>query len=224
LGKEGHNMIANIKDTTANSRVALYARVSTADKGQDPELQLVPLRDYCKARGWTVSGEFTDKGISGTKDRRPQLDELMNLARKRQIDCVVVWKLDRWGRSLKHLINSISELQSIGVSFVSYSENIDMSTPAGKMMFHVIGAMSEFERSLIVERVRAGMALAKVKGKAIGRKPTSAASLEKILSIAEDDKLSVREIAKKACMPRSTVFRTIKLFKDGQISREGVTH
>ena len=202
-------------------RVVLYARVSTSDKGQDTTLQLNPLREYCKTRDWSVENEYVDIGQSGAKDRRPQLDRLMNDARKRKIDCVIVWKFDRWGRSLKHLINSLSELQNLGISFVSYQENIDLSTPAGKMMFHVVGAMAEFERSLIQERVRAGMALAKLKGIKIGRKPTDITSLAQIIDAHENEKLSVRQIAQKVKIPRSTVFRTIKQFKAGELGRDG---
>ncbi len=203
-------------------RTAIYCRVSTADKGQNPDLQLIPLRDYCKARGWTVVSEYIDRGVSGAKERRPQLDKLMNMAKKRQVDCIVVWKLDRWGRSLKHLINSLAELQSIGVSFVSYSENIDLSTPAGKMMFHVIGAMSEFERSLIVERVRAGMAVARLRGQQIGRTPTPQHVIKKVIDVFQAEHLSVREISKKTETPRSTVFRIIQDFKAGNINADGL--
>lgn len=179
-----------------NSRVALYARVSTTDKGQDPNLQLTPLREYCHAREWTVSGEYIDVGQSGAKDRRPELDRLLNDTRKRKIDCIMVWKLDRWGRSLKHLINSLSELQGLGVSFVSYQENIDLTTPAGKMMFHIIGAMAEFERELIRERVKAGIQNAQKKGKRLGRKPVPPIFTDKALEM-KNQGMSIRTIAKK---------------------------
>lgn len=202
-------------------RVGIYARCSTSDK-QNPDIQLLPLREYCKSRGWFCAGEFVDVGYSGSKDRRPELDKLMNLAKKRQIDCIAVWKLDRWGRSLKHLINSLAELQSLGVSFVSYSENIDMTTPAGQMLFHVIGAMAQFERSIIIERVKAGMAVAKAKGVVIGRKPTPPVYLSKIIDVLENENLSSRKIAKKVNMPRSTVQRTIQQYRDGLINREGL--
>lgn len=203
-------------------RVALYARVSTADKGQNPEVQLTPLREYCKARKWSCAGEYVDIGYSGSRDKRPQLDKLMNLVKKRQIDCIVVWKLDRWGRSLKHLINSLAELQSLGVSFVSYSENLDTSTASGQLLFHVVGAMAEFERSLIIERVKAGMAVAKAKGVVIGRKPTPPVHLAKIIDVLENENLSSRRIAKKINIPRSTVQRTIQQYRAGFITREGL--
>ena len=119
------------------------------DKGQDPELQLVPLREYCQRRGFTVAGEYVDNGISGTKERRPQLDRLFEAARKRQIDVILVWKLDRFGRSLKQLVTALEELSSLGVGFISYQDNLDLTTAQGRLMFHIIGAMAEFERELI---------------------------------------------------------------------------
>ena len=146
----------------------------------------------------------------------------MDDAKKRKIDCIVVWKLDRWGRSLKHLINSLSELQALGVSFVSYQENIDLSTPAGKMMFHVVGAMAEFERSLIVERVRAGMHIAKLRGQQIGRTPTPPYIIKQVLDVHVDENLSVRNIGQKTNVPRSTVFRILQDYKAASIDREGM--
>jgi len=214
-------MIKGVLMNDRRIRVALYARVSTSDKGQDTSLQLNPLREYCSSRDWSIEGEYIDIGHSGAKDRRPQLDRLMNDARKRKLDCIIVWKLDRWGRSLKHLINSLSELQSLGITFVSYSENIDLSTPAGKMMFHVVGAMAEFERSLIQERVRAGMALAKLRGVKIGRKSTDSKVLARIIEAYENEHLSVRQIAQKVKIPRATVHRTVKQYKSGAIGRDG---
>src|SRR5208283_2236564 len=142
-----------------------YARCSTVDKGQDPELQLVPLREYCQRRGFEIAGEYVDTGVSGATDQRPQLDALLNAARKREIDHIVVWKLDRFGRSLKQLVNSLAELNSLGVGFISYQDNLDLTTPAGRLMFHIIGAMAEFERELIRERVKAGIENARRKGK-----------------------------------------------------------
>ncbi len=147
-------------------RVGIYARVSTAE--QDTGLQLAELREYAGRRGWSVV-EFVDHGVSGSKDSRPALNDLMNAARQRKIDCVLVWKLDRWGRSLKHLINSLAELESVGVAFVSLRDNLDLTTASGRLMFAVIGAMAEFERSLIRERSIAGQQHARAKGKRIGR-------------------------------------------------------
>jgi DNA invertase Pin-like site-specific DNA recombinase len=148
---------------------AVYARVSTRDKGQDPEMQLTELRDFAAKRGWQLAGEFVDVGVSGSKDSRPQLDAMMRLAKARKLDVIAVWKLDRFGRSLRHLVDALEELKAVGCAFVSLHDNLDLTTPAGRMMFHVIGAMAEFEHELIRERVRAGLAHARSKGQALGR-------------------------------------------------------
>jgi DNA invertase Pin-like site-specific DNA recombinase len=155
----------------ANSvqRVALYARVSTANGHQDPEMQLRELREFVERRGWQISGEYVDKGISGSKDSRPALDRLMADAQRRKFDAVLVWKLDRFGRSLRHLVNALAELEALGLTFVSLRDNLDLSTPSGRLMFQIIGAMAEFERSLIQERVKAGLRNAKSKGVRLGR-------------------------------------------------------
>ena len=147
-------------------RAALYARVSTLD--QEPENQLQELRRYTQARGWTIR-EYVDHGISGAKDRRPALDELLKDAKRRRFDVVVCWRLDRLGRNLKHLITLLEELQALGVAFVSLAEGIDATTPAGKLQMHILGAIAEFERARIVERVRAGLARRASQGKPLGR-------------------------------------------------------
>jgi len=131
-------------------------------------MQLAELREFASKRGWIVVGEFTDE-CSGTKDHRPQLDAMMLLAKQRKVDVILVWKLDRFGRSLKHLVNAISELQAVGCDFVSLRDNLDLTTPAGRMMFGVIACMAEFERELIRERVIAGLAHARSKGQKFGR-------------------------------------------------------
>jgi DNA invertase Pin-like site-specific DNA recombinase len=150
-------------------RTALYARVSTSDKGQDPEMQLRELREYCERRGLSITGEYVDVGISGSKDSRPELNRLMLDAAKRKFDAVVVWRFDRFARSVSHLLRALETFRSVGIEFVSYSEAIDTSTPVGKMTFTVLGAVAELERSLIIERVRAGVRNAKAKGKRLGR-------------------------------------------------------
>lgn len=147
---------------------ALYARVSTTNKGQDPEMQLTELREYASKRGWTVVGEYADV-CSGSKDHRPQLDAMMQLAKARKIDVIAVWKLDRFGRSLRHLVDALAELQAVHCDFVSLRDNLDLTTPAGRMLFNVIGAMAEFERELIRERVKAGLVHARAKGHFGGR-------------------------------------------------------
>ena len=146
-------------------RAAIYARVSTLD--QEPENQLAELRRYVGVRGWTAA-EYVDKGVSGAKDRRPALDQLIRDARRRKFDVLVVWRLDRLGRNLRHLITLLDELQALGVAFVSLAEGIDATTPAGKLQMHILAAIAEFERARIAERVRAGLARARANGRRLG--------------------------------------------------------
>src|SRR5213083_2737323 len=153
----------------ANERVALYARVSTL-LGQSPEMQLVELREYAARRGWLVIGEYVDRA-SGIKESRPALNRLMTDARRRKFDMIVVWKIDRFGRSLKHLVNALAELESLGVAFVSLKDSLDLTTASGRLLFQLVAAMAEFERSLIQERVRAGIRNARAKGRRLGRPP-----------------------------------------------------
>src|SRR6266705_5014484 len=155
-------------------RAAIYARVSTFD--QEPENQLQELRRYVQARGWTEK-EYVDRGVSGAKDRRPALDALINDAKRRRFDVLVCWRLDRLGRNLKHLITLLENLQALGVAFVSLAEGIDATTPAGRLQLHVLGAIAEFERGRIVERVRAGLARARSQGKRLGRQPYAIAAV-----------------------------------------------
>jgi len=150
-------------------RAAMYARVSTANNGQDPTMQTRELREYCERRGWQIVGEYVDIGISGAKEKRPELDRLMADAHRRRFDAVVVWKFDRFARSVSHLLRALENFQALGIEFVSLSENVDTSTPTGKMVFTVLGAVAELERSLIAERVRAGLRNARANGKRLGR-------------------------------------------------------
>jgi DNA invertase Pin-like site-specific DNA recombinase len=150
-------------------KVAIYARVSTANNGQDPTMQTRELLEYAERRGWKVAGEYVDIGISGTKEKRPELDRLMADAHRRRFDAVVVWKFDRFARSVSHLLRALETFRAQGIEFVSFSEQLDTSTPAGKMVFTVLGAVAELERGLIVERVKAGLRNAKAKGKQLGR-------------------------------------------------------
>lgn len=154
--------------------LAVYTRVSTTGKGQDTEVQARELREYAARRGWQIVQEYSDNGVSGAKERRPALDRLMQDAHRRRFDAVLCWKLDRIGRSLKHLVNLLAELEAVGVALVSFSDNLDLSTPQGRLMFQIIGAMAEFERSLTIERVRAGLAHARSKGKRLGRPKVNA--------------------------------------------------
>src|SRR5262252_239138 len=147
-------------------RAAIYARVSTFD--QEPENQLAELRRYATARSWTAT-EYVDRGVSGAKDRRPALDEVLKDARRRRFDVVVVWRLDRLGRNLRHLIVLLEELHALGIAFVSLGEGIDATTAAGKLQMHILGAIAEFERERIRERVVAGLRRAKAQGTRLGR-------------------------------------------------------
>lgn len=148
-------------------RVALYARVSTLHN-QNPEMQLAELREYAARRGWAVAGEYVDIGVSGSRESRPELNRMLTAAHSRACDAVLVWKLDRLGRSLKHLVNTLADLDARGVAFVSLRDNLDLTTPSGRLMLHIIGAMAEFERELIRERVIAGIQSARKRGVRFG--------------------------------------------------------
>ncbi|HEX2715940.1 MAG TPA: recombinase family protein [Candidatus Acidoferrales bacterium] len=152
-------------------RAAIYARVSTTNNGQDPTMQTRELAEYCQRRGWEVTGEYVDRGVSGAKDSRPELNRMMADAQRRRFDAVLVWKFDRFARSVSHLLRALETFRSLGIDFASLSEQVDTSTPTGKMVFTVLGAVAELERALIVERVKAGMRNARAKGKRIGRPP-----------------------------------------------------
>lgn len=149
-------------------RAAIYARVSTHN-GQNPEMQLGEVRAYCKRREWTVSGEYVDKGISGSKEHRPTLDRMLADCRKRLVDAVVVYRYDRFARSVRQLVNALEEFRSLGIDFVSLHEGVDTSTPNGRLVFGIFASIAEFERELIRDRVRSGLAAAKARGKQLGR-------------------------------------------------------
>ncbi len=151
------------------TKAAIYARVSTNNNGQDPTMQTRELEEYCQRRGWQVAGCYVDNGISGCKETRPELDKLMADAHRRRFDVVAVWKFDRFARSVSHLLRALETFKALGIDFVSLSEQVDTSTPTGKMVFTVLGAVAELERSLIAERVRAGIRNARAKGKTLGR-------------------------------------------------------
>jgi DNA invertase Pin-like site-specific DNA recombinase len=193
--------------TRTISSVAMYARVSTLNNGQSPEMQLRELREYCERRGWTVAGEYVDAGISGAKARRPELDRLMADAHKRRFDVVAVWKFDRFARSVSHLLRALDTFRALGIEFVSLSESLDTATPAGRMVFTVLGAVAELERSLIAERVRAGLRNARAKGKRLGR-PRAFVDTTKIGRLHAQGR-SVREIAAELGYSRSLVHKTL---------------
>ena len=215
-------ILSQEKSNSASPRAAIYARVSTANNGQDPLVQTREMKEYCPRRAWTVVDEYVDVGISGTKEKRPELDRLMADAHRRKFDVVVVWSFDRMARSVSHLLRALETFNSLGIAFVSLREQIDTSTPAGKMVFTVLGAVAELERSLIVERVRAGMRNARAKGRPIGRPPRTQLSTEDRQSIAEAywcRKASFRQLAKRFDTSVGTVQRCAltyqKVFANG---------
>jgi DNA invertase Pin-like site-specific DNA recombinase len=186
-------------------RAALYARVSTLGKGQDTEVQLRELREYASRRGWHLASEYVDVGISGTKERRPQLDRLIADAHRCRFDAVAVWKFDRFARSVSHLLHALENFKALGIEFVSLSEQVDTSTPTGKMVFTVLGAVAELERSLIVERVKAGLRNARSKGKRLGRPPKKL-DAEAINALRREG-LGWRAIAKQLGVGVGTLYR-----------------
>jgi DNA invertase Pin-like site-specific DNA recombinase len=179
---------------------AIYARVSTVD--QEPENQLQELRRYVQARDWSAV-EYVDRGVSGAKDRRPALDQVLVDARRRRFDVLVCWRLDRLGRNLKHLITLLEELQALGIAFVSLAEGIDATTPAGKLQMHILGAIAEFERERIRARVLAGLQRARVQGTRLGR-PHALIPVELLRRV---DGLSIDVAAVRLGVSRSTVKR-----------------
>ena len=155
-------------------RAAIYCRVSTTDQHVDNQLH--ELRTYIAARQWTLAGEFRDEGVSGSKDRRPALDSLMAEARRGKVDVICVWTLDRFGRSLAHVVTAVQELHERGVAFVSLKEGLDLSTAAGRLQLHILSALGEFERARLIERTRAGLARARRQGTRLGRRPVRLAA------------------------------------------------
>ena len=150
------------------TRAAIYARVST-NNGQNPEMQLEEMRAYCKRRDWEIAGEYVDAGISGSREHRPALDRLLASCRKRSVDAVVVYRYDRFARSLRQLVNALEDFRALGIEFVSLHEGVDTSTPNGRLVFGIFASIAEFERELIRDRVKSGLASAKARGKHLGR-------------------------------------------------------
>jgi DNA invertase Pin-like site-specific DNA recombinase len=187
-------------------RVAIYARVSTLNNGQSPEMQLRELREYVERRGWALAGEYVDEGISGAKDSRPELNRLMEDAHKRRFDAVVVWKFDRFARSVSHLLRALETFKAQGIEFISFSEQMDTSTPTGKMIFTVLGAVAELERSLIGERVRAGVRNARAKGRKLGR-PKVAVNGAKVRELRQAGQ-SFEEIGQALGVSAASVWRS----------------
>lgn len=186
-------------------RVAIYGRVSTTNHGQDVSMQTRELEQFAQARGWSLVDSYLDVGISGTKEKRPALDRLMADAHRRKFDVVIVWKFDRFARSVSHLLRALETFNALGVAFISLSEQMDTTTPAGRMVFTVLGAVAELERSLIVERVKAGLRNARAKGKRLGR-PRLTVDAQRI-ALLRGQGLGWKKIARQMGCGVSTVLR-----------------
>ena len=188
-------------------KIAVYVRVSTKDQSVD--MQLHDLERYSRERGLDVFKVYEDNGISGTKETRPALSELMNDAKKKKFDMVLVWRFDRFARSTKHLVTALHEFRHIGIDFISFQENIDTSSPLGEAIFTIISAMSTLERDIIAERVKGGLRKARAKGKRLGR-PNNDIDVDKVIKFKEQGK-SIREVAKDLKLSRGKVERTLKI-------------
>ncbi len=189
-------------------KVALYTRVSTND--QSVEMQTSDLKRYCAQRGFEVFKEYSDQGVSGTKDKRPALDELMNDAKKKKFDAVLCWRFDRLARSTKHLITALEEFRHLGIDFISYQENIDTSSPLGKALFVIVSAIAELERNILLERVRAGLRRAKENGAILGRPRRLDLDVKELQKMRDKEKLSLRQIAKRVKASPATVYKSLK--------------
>jgi len=193
-------------------RTVVYARVSTTD--QTCEQQLTAAREYCTARKWRIAHEYVDTGFSGSKTDRPALKQLMTAADGRKIDAVIVWKLDRFGRSLSHLIELIRKLDALGVRFIALTQGIDtdVSNPTARLLLHILGAMAEFERELIRERTVAGVQRAKAAGVTLGRKRAEI-NMQKVRDMHAAD-ASLADIGRATGVSKSTVSRILRREKE----------
>src|ERR1700730_16226159 len=156
-------------ESSQEMRAAIYARVSTSNHGQNPHVQIRELREHCLRRGWEIADEYVDSGISGTKEPRPQLDRLLADCRRRRVDIVLVYRYDRFARSLRHLVNALEEFRALGIEFVSIHEGVDTTCRNGPLIFGIFASIAEFERELIRDRVKSGLRNARAKGKTLGR-------------------------------------------------------
>ena len=188
-------------------RVAIYVRVSTKDQSVD--MQLNDLQRYSMERRFTVFGVYKDNGVSGTQETRQALTELMNDARKRKFDIVLVWRFDRFARSTKHLVTALYEFRNLGIDFISYQENIDTSSPLGEAIFTIISAMSKLERDIIAERVKGGLRKAKDNGKRLGR-PRSKIDTDKLVEFRKQN-MSIRRIANEMKLSKGTIEKALKM-------------
>ena len=188
----------------AKMKAAIYARVST-HSGQNPQIQLEEVRAYCQRRGWQVAAEYVDTGISGSKERRPALDRLLADCKRKLVDAVVVYRYDRFARSLRQLVNALEDFRALGIEFVSLHEGVDTSTPNGRLVFGIFASIAEFERELIRDRVRSGLASARAKGKRLGR-PRVTTDAIRIARLREQG-LSWAKIAAELGLGEGTVRR-----------------
>ena len=177
------------------NRTAIYMRGSTAI--QKVDLQRDNLQTYAENAGLNLVREYLDVAVSGRKEDRPQLRELMKASRNHEFDCVLVWKFDRFARSVSHLLRALEEFNHLGIRFISVQDQVDTKSPMGKAMFTIIGAMAELESSLISERVKAGMAAAKARGKRLGRPKTLPILVRTIEDLADTTDLSINKIREK---------------------------
>ncbi len=212
---------AIVTKETIRRRIAIYVRISTKDKGQDTMTQLMPLREYAERRGFDIHEEYSDIGISGSKAKRPGLDKLMLDARRRKFSAVVVARFDRFARSSSHLLRALEEFNKLGLDFISLNESVDTSTPMGKMIFTVLGAVAELERSLIQERVQAGVDRARRQGKQLGR-PRVIVDRERLRTLAREGH-SIASIARSTGIARSTVSSIIRA-GEMPVATADVTH
>ncbi len=189
-------------------RVALYVRVSTHDQQTLP-LQLEALREYAQRRNWLIEREVSEVASGAAGAKRPGREALLQAARRREVDAVLVWRLDRWGRSVADLVNSLAELEAVGVAFVSVTEALDLTTPAGRAMAAMVAVFAQFEREILKERIRAGIAQAKAQGKAMGR-PRTAAKKAETMHKLHTQGISQAEIARRLGVGRTSVRRLLK--------------
>jgi DNA invertase Pin-like site-specific DNA recombinase len=188
-------------------KTVLYARVSTLNNGQDVSMQVREFEEFCASRRWTAVDRYIDTGISGSKDSRPELNRLMADAKRRKFDAVVVYRFDRFARSTRHLVNALAEFNALGIQFISMHEGIDTNTPNGRLVFGIFASIAEFERDLIRERVRSGIANRKAKGLRTGRRPVKI-DLDCIRQLRADGQ-TIRQIAQLLGISHGLVHKTL---------------
>jgi DNA invertase Pin-like site-specific DNA recombinase len=193
-------------------RAAIYARVSTLDKGQDPETQLMALREYAERRGFQIMGEYIDYA-SGAREDRPRYRALLEAARQRRLDVVLVWRYDRFARSTHALVNALKEFHHLGVDFISYQENVDTTTPQGELIFTIMASLAQFESALISDRVKAGMARARAQGKRISRAPIPK-TLQSRIVVLHAQGISISQISKQLGIGYGTAWNYVQWLKE----------